>query len=455
MRLKFFLVLSVFSVGAFCADVEKEATASHGKVKITLNYAIQRTLNYNGELAGERKDIDLAQGRMDQARAALFPKTEIYVMGAPVFQHTGDALYSQSDWSKWGIFATVRGTVIQPIYTFGIVDEYKNAAKAGYEVEENKVRNKEEELICRTKQFYYGLQLANDMVDLAGEAKDKMDTAIKKADELLNKGKIKREDLYALKTYYAQIKTKSDEALRGKYLAEKALVWVMGLPRDSHLELDELYLYPQEQHLKNEDYYVSSAMDLSPELRMLYSGIEATKALWQGQSKQKRPVFFGLGFANVSYSNVNEVQHSVFANDPFNNLGGGVLFGFKFNLDWWTINAMSKQSKAEYEKLLFSKDTLTEGKILQVRKIYREASDYKKAVQYAEQGESDGSKWFMNAALGYGLGTSDKVNDLIDAMKGYFEAKINYSMAIYNYNMALAELTKVTGKEVISALKYK
>ncbi len=449
MKLNFFLILFVFSTGGFCADNQ------NGKVKITLNYAIRRTLNYNGELAGERKGIDLAQGRIDQARAALFPKTDVYIMGAPVFKHTGDALYSHSDWSKWGIFATVRGTVVQPIYTFGVVDEYKNAAKAGYEVEENKIRNKEEELIYRTKQFYYGLQLANDMVDLAGEAKDKMDSAIKKADELLNTGKIKREDLYALRTYYAQIRIKSDEALRGKYLAEKALVWVMGLPRDTQLVLDEEYLYPQEQHLKNEDYYVSTAVDVSPELRMLSSGIEATKALWQGQSKQKRPAFFGLGFANLSYSNVNEVQHSVFANDPFNNLSGGVLFGFRFNLDWWTINAMSKQSKAEYEKLLFSKDTLTEGKILQVRKIYREACDYKKAVEYAKEGESDGSKWFMNAALGYGLGTSDKVNDLIDSMKGYFEAKIIYSLAIYNYNVALAELTKVIGKETVSALTYR
>ena len=60
----------------------------------------------------------------------------------------------------------------------------------------------------------------------------------------------------------------------------------------------------------------------------------------------------------------------------------------------------------------------------------------------------------MNAALGYGIGTSDDVKDLIDSMKGYFEAKINYSMSIYNYNMALADLSKITGKEVIPSLQY-
>lgn len=442
------LFFFIFSTSAFCIP-------SAPTTKVSLTYAIQRTLNYNGELAGERKGIDLAQGRIDQARAALFPKAEAYILGAPVFEHTGNAIESTSNWSKWGVFTSVRGSIIQPIYTFGIVDEYKQAAKSGYEVEENKIRNKEEDLIYRTKQFYYGLQLANDMVDVAGEAKEKMESAVSKAEELLEKGKIKRDDMYALKTFYAQIKTKSDEALRGKYLAEKALVWVMGLPRDTKVELDEEYLYPQELRLKGEDHYVTTAVDSSPDLRMLASGIDATKALWQGQAKQKRPVFFGLGYGSLSYSNVNEKQHSVFANDPFNNMSGAVLVGLRFNLDWWTINAVSKQSKAEYEKLLFSKDTLTEGKILQVRKIYREACDYKKAVEYSKEGESNGSKWFMNAALGYGLGTSENVDDLIDAMKGYFEAKINYNMAIFNYNMALAELTKVTGTEVVTSLKYR
>ncbi len=425
------------------------------KIKVTLSYALKRTLNDNGEMIGERKGLDLAEGRVDQARAALFPKTDIVIMGAPIFQHTGNAIQSQSNWSKWGLFSTVQGTIIQPIYTFGIVDEYKKAAKYGYEVESSRIKNKEEELIYRTKQFYYGLQLANDMVDLVGEANDKMESAIKKAEEMLRKNKIKREDLYALKTFYSQIKIKSEEALRGKFLAEKALVWMMGLPRDTQVELDEEYLYPEEIDLSTEDRYISLAMDGSPELKMLYSGIEATKALWKGQAKQKRPVFFGIGMAKISYSNVNERQDSIFANDPFNNMGGAVLFGFKFNLDWWTINAMSKQSKAEYEKLLLSKETLTEGKVLQVRKAFREAQDYKKAVDYAKEGESNGSKWMMNAALGYGLGISDDVKDLIDSMKGYFEAKINYSMAIYNYNMSLADLTKVTGKEVLPTLQYR
>lgn len=457
MKRVFTLLLLVFSSSLFCSEniIQVGPSGKGDKVKVSLTYAIQRTLNYNGELAGERRGIDLAQGRIDQARAALFPKAEVYLMGAPIFEHTGDALQSTSNWSKWGVFTTLRGTVIQPIYTFGVVDEYKKAAKSGYEVEENKIRGKEEDLIYRTKQFYYGLQLANDMVDLSGEAKEKMDAAVKKAEELLEEGKIKRVDMYALKTFYAQIKIKSDEALRGKYLAEKALVWVMGLPRDTHLILDEEYLYPQEQKIKDEEYYVSTAVETSPDLRMLASGIEATKALWQGQAKQKRPAFFGMGYAGISYSNVNDKQNSVFANDPFNNMSGAVLFGLRFNLDWWTINAMSKQSKAEYEKLLYSKDTLTEGKILQVRKTYREVLDYKKAVEYAEEGESNGNKWFMNAALGYGIGTSENVDDLIDAMKGYFEAKINYNMAIFNYNMALAELTRMTGKEVVSALKYR
>ena len=38
---------------------------------------------------------------------------------------------------------------------------------------------KEDYLFYKTKQFYYGMQLANDMVDLATEAKEKMDSFLR------------------------------------------------------------------------------------------------------------------------------------------------------------------------------------------------------------------------------------------------------------------------------------
>lgn len=443
MRLIFALLLS----SSLFAAAPKET------VKLNLNTAIERMIKHNGELASERKGLDFAEGRIDQANAAWFPKAELYLLAAPIFEDKGNALGTVKDYSKWGVFANVKMTVLQPLYTFGIISEYKKAAKSGYEVEIQKVKTKQAELVYRVKQFYYGVQLAKDLFDIVKDGKEKMDSAISKAEDMVKRNKIKREDLFSLKAYYAQITTRYDEAKRIYDLAKKALAWTIGLSVDSEIELEDETIIPEELDLKTQDEYVAETLASRPELKMLTSGIDATRSLWQGQAKQKRPVFFAMAYGNTAYSNVRSPQHNTYLNDPFNDLSGAFMVGFKFNLDWWSINALSKQSKAEYEKLVEAKDTLTEGMLLQVEKAYREAVDHKNAITYTKEGETNANKWMINAFLGYGMGFNE-ARDLTDSLKAYFEAQLNYNMSIYNFNMALADLTRYMGKEVVPSIKY-
>jgi outer membrane protein TolC len=429
------------------------AAAPKEAIKLNLNTAIERMIKHNGELASERKGLDFAEGRIDQANAAWFPKAELYLLAAPIFEEKGNALGTVKNYSKWGVFADVKMTVLQPLYTFGIISEYKKAAKSGYEVEIQKVKTKQAELVYRVKQFYYGAQLAKDLFEIVKDGREKMDTAIGKAEDMLKRNKIKREDLFSLKAYYAQILTRYDEASRVYDLAKKALAWTIGLSVDSEIELEDESIVPEEVELKTQDEYVAETLVSRPELKMLTSGIDATKSLWQGQAKQKRPIFFAMAYGNAAYTGVRSPQHNVFLNDPFNDLSGAILFGFKFNLDWWSINALSKQSKAEYEKLVEAKDTLTEGMILQVEKSYREAVDHKNAITYTKEGETNANKWMINAFLGYGMGFNE-ARDLTDSLKAYFEAQLNYNLSIYNFNMALADLTKYMGKEAVPSIKY-
>jgi outer membrane protein len=459
---KFFLIIStvLFISANLCAkdaetkkDLKLNDKKNNLKEKINLNYAIRRMLDYNGEFASEKKGLDKAQGMVDQASAGWFPKSDLTLLLAPIFEEKGNAISSNSNWSKWGVFTNAMLNVVQPIHTFGMISSYKKAAQHGYEVETYRIRTKQEELIYRLKQFYYGYQLANDLLDIVQEAKDKLGSAVKEAEDLLAKNKVKREDVYALKTHYSIIKTQHDEAVRSKYLASKALLWMLSYPSDEKLELEDEYLYPEEVDLKSESDYLVLTTDNRPELKMLYSGIEATKALWDAQRFQKRPMFFLGGFFNYSYSNVREKQQSAFAYDRYNSLSGGAAFGIRMNLDWWTINAVSKQAKAEYDKILTAKDTLTEGMMLQVKKAFGEARDYKNAIEYSKEGEDYASKWFMNAMIGYGMGFNDS-EKLIDSLRTYFDMKVKHCMAIYNYNMALAELSKLTGREVVPGIKY-
>lgn len=437
----------------FLINLSFSEVNEYNKVTLDLNTAIQMMIDNNGMYGASKKTIDYAKAKIEEARAAWYPKTEVTYLIAPIFEETGNALASNSDYSKWGVFTKIYGTVVQPLYTFGLISSYKSAALAYYDLEVARSNLTKNELVDQTKQFFYGLQLAYELIDVVEDAKSKLEGAIKTAEEKVLRNKMKREDLFALKTYNAKILTKVDEANRGKYLAKQGLAWILGLGLNTEVELEKPYIDPEKVEIKSEDYYIDLATKYRPEIKMIDSGLLATKNLWQAETFKKRPNLFLIGFGEYSYSNVRENQKSPFANDPYNNLGAGVALGLRFNLDWWSINAKAKQSKAQYEQLFVSKNTLTDGMKLQIKKAYRELIDCKKNLEYTEEGQKNAKKWFFSAIMGYSMGFTE-TDSLVKSLEAYFEAILNYYLAIYQFNVTLSNLTKVVGQEVVPSIKY-
>ena len=453
-------------------------TKSLGAEKLTLNDAITKVLAHNGELLGAKAKLLYGEGLISEAKAGFAPKTSVDIFAAPIFKTTGNALHSTSDWSQWGALTGVRATILQPIYTFGMISSYKKAAKYGAKTYEADYKKKKQELIYNTKQFYYGIMLAYDLVDIITEAKDKIKDTINEADGddgKVARGKMKIEDLYALKTFYSMLMPKYDEALRTKKIAIKALKWVMmeDINIASHdekksslsfgllskkadnkvVELEDNTLNPEDQKLKPLKYYTDLMIKNRPDAIRLKNGVLAKKALYNAQKSKKYPMLFALGTFYYTHTGIREDQTSTFANDPYNDLSGAFLIGLRLNLDWWTINAKAKQQEARYLELYNAQDTLNKGMKLELEKTYLECLDFKKAIKYGADAEKNAKKWLMNVFLGYGMGTVD-TDKLTDALKAYFGAKLEFNMSIYKYNMSLAQMTKLVGVEVLDRLKY-
>jgi outer membrane protein TolC len=199
----------------FLINLSFSEVNEYNKVTLDLNTAIQMMIDNNGMYGASKKTIDYAKAKIEEARAAWYPKTEVTYLIAPIFEETGNALASNSDYSKWGVFTKIYGTVVQPLYTFGLISSYKSAALAYYDLEVARSNLTKNELVDQTKQFFYGLQLAYELIDVVEDAKSKLEGAIKTAEEKVLRNKMKREDLFALKSYNAKILTKVDEANRG------------------------------------------------------------------------------------------------------------------------------------------------------------------------------------------------------------------------------------------------
>jgi len=422
-------------------------------LKLNLSTAIQRLLSDNNEIKAHRFKIYSAEAKIKEANSHRYPSFTASFDIAPTPKVTGNYHATEKDWDTWGSSFRLGARLIQPISTFGLIDAYLEAANSNLGMELGKFELKKNELIFLIKKYYYSYQLAYDLVNIAEDGKKKFEEAIKTSDELIEKRKIKREDVYQLQIAYSVFMTKYLEAYRKKDLAYQAIKWLLNVPDNIDLKLEEPSIIPEDFNIDDENKYLLISTTNRPEFKILDSGLNALNSLLKVEERKRYPIFYTSLFANISRANVIEDQNSRFLYDPYNAMGAGIVFGLKFNLDWWKNDPLIYQARAQYDFFNYDKMYKNQALLIELRKVYREALDSKKALDYAMDGERYANRWNFNATLAYTLGNIG-AKEMLDAIKAVLEAKLLFNMAIFDYNLAIANLSKVCGEELLKDLNY-
>jgi len=428
-------------------------SASTNVLKLNISTAIQRLLSDNNEIVAHRHKIFYAESKINEAKSHRYPSFTASFDIAPTPKVTGDYKDSEKDWNTWGSFVKLSARIVQPISTFGLIDAYLEAANHNLDLELGKFEQKKNDLIFLIKKYYYSYQLSYDLVGIAEDGKKKFEDAIKTSEELIEKRKIKREDVYQLQIAYSTFMIKYLEAYRKKDLAYDAIKWLLNVDSSVILEFEEPSIIPEQINLEDENKYLSISLSNRPEFKILDSSLSTLSSLLEVEEKKRYPVFYTSFFGNLSKSNVIENQTSRFINDPYNSMGAGIVFGLKFNLDWWKNDPLIAQAKAQYDFFSYDKLYKNQALILELKKIYKEAIDSKKALDYSLEGEKYASRWNFNATLAYAFGNIG-AKEMLDAIKALLEAKLLFNIAIFDYNLALANLSKVCGQELIKDINY-
>jgi outer membrane protein len=430
---------------SFCEDLKI--------YNLNLSNAIQRLLSDNYEIKAHRYKIFHAESRIKQARSHRYPSMDAYFNVAPIPKVSGDYTNSEKDWNTWGSFIKFGGKITQPISTFGLIDAYLDLANSNLELELAKYDLKKNELIFLIKKYYYSYQLANDLVNLVEDGKKKFDEAIKTSEELIKKRKIKRQDIYQLQIAYSVFMTKYLEAHRSRDLAYEAIKLVLSIPPNATIKLEENTIVPEEIDLKEEKDYLQIALNNRHELRILNKGLDVFSNLIKVEERKRFPVFYASLFGSIARANVIEEQNSQFLYNPYNTKGGAIVFGLKFNLDWWKNDPLIAQARAQYDFFNFDSSYKKNALSLELKKVYREAIDSKKSLDYALSGERNANRWNFNATLAYALGNIG-AKEMLDAIKAVLESKFVFNMAIYDYNIAIANLSRICSQELVKDINY-
>lgn len=436
-----------------------------------LSQLLTRTVEQSPEIKEAYFDVDYAKARLDEAEAGRYGVIEFIALGgaASKARQNGETLYAQDadgnlqpiplvealgsrdqtdDYQ--GLTPFVKGTLtaIVPVWTWGKLSGYMNAAQAGIGVEEAKADIKKHEVIKRMKEFFYGLLLASDALDVGKEVGENVDKAIKKCKELLEQesGEVSQTDLERLMVGKAELNRQLAEAQQGLPLARAAIAGFAGVDRDFIPNPD--YLEMEQLRFNSLEEVVMEAWKTKPELKQLAKGLEARKSLVDVEKSERYPIIFLGAKLSAGHHGGRDNTYNPFLNDDgFGPIVGGPALGLRWNLNFLTTEAKVAQAQAQHRALQAKEEFAKIGVPLQIEQAYRKVLEFKTKSTEASEGSKAARRWMVSAVSNYDVGIGD-ARTLMEGVAAYGMMKISYLKAKYEYNMALANLSQLVGQEV-------
>lgn len=433
------------------------AQAPAPKAVYTLKDLVQRALATSPEIRQFQRGAEVAMAKRDQADAARYPQIELTAVVGPSPRARGTVVDSpdrKDSPTINNVFEIVEMTLVQPLYTFGKISSFREAADAGVRVDRAKVEEKASDVILRIKELYYGRLLASDLLGLIDEISEDLDKAGEKTERQLKADApgVDEVDLYKLKAFRGEALRNRNEAQKGFDLATAGLRTFAGLDPGQPLELDAKGLDAAPRQAEPEEQAIGTALDLRPEMSQVRAGLKATEALVRAEESNLYPQFF-LGVNGYFAQAGNRTrQQNPFAYDPLNDRFVAVVLGLKYNLDFGITRGKIRAAQAEHLKVQETKQFAEQGIPLQVRKAHRELAEAKESIRATEEGWRNARKWLVAAKANFDLGVGD-ARDLGEAVEVYAKLRAENFKAMYNYNLSLANIEHATGRGVKEEMK--
>lgn len=420
------------------------------KVVFDLQECIKRALDFSPEIKESIYEEDVYRAKKKQADSHEYPQIEVLAILGPSPEAEREDFLRTDVRSNTinGIFGSVEATLIQPLYTFGKIKGYKEAAERAVRVASAGVNKKRSETVLRTKELYYGILLAKDLRNLILEIRDEIIDSIKKAEKQIEIGSpwADETNLYKLRSYLGEADRNLNEVEKAISVAKDGLITSMGLPRDIEFDIADATLTEELPKVGDLPFYLQKAQELRPEIIQLKEGIIARKSLIDVEKANYYPQFFAGLKASIAGATNRDRIHNPYVNDDFNHTSGAIFLGLKWSIDFGISDARVNEAEAEYHKLQEKKRFADEAIPFQIRKTFRELEEAQKNILQLKDAYTNARKWLVTAVLNFDLGVGDS-KEIGEAAAIYAQTKANYLRSLYNYRISYSNLLHFSGIE--------
>lgn len=457
-----FLLLLLAPVSA--AAQGKPPGEGKGKLVISLQDAIKRTLAVSNRIKESRAGVDASLSLKGQADAARWAQIDANLFGGPstkneLLDATGrgvgtgiiDSKTTTSDIKVNGVFGRAVIRVVQPLYTFNKIGSFREAASRGVRVSQAAVGQQASEVVLQVKQAYYGSLLASDTrAFLKGLLKDVRDS-LKTTERRVEAGSAAATlgDVYQLRSFAARIEKGIADAGEGHTIAMDGLRTLMQLEPGVQFKLVDRNLTAAAVALRRVEDYEQTADEIRPEFVQLREGIKAREALVEAAVADRYPIIFAAALADVAGATNRDRSRNPIITDPLMHSQGGFFLGLNWHFDFGITEGRIDEARAEHMQLIYKKDFADLGIPFQVRKAYEEFQTATANIKNTKDAYRNARRWLVTAVANLDLGIGEVVQ-LTQAFILYIEFRVENFRAIHAQRIALANLDFATGEAVRS-----
>ena len=432
-------------------------TASFAQT-VNLQQAVQMSLNADPRVKEREQLVESARALLEEAQAndGWRINANLFVGLAPAVNggfYQGGATSGTtprtdgpfpgglSDWTSLQV------ALIKPLFTFGKIKHYSEAAQGNIDVKRGDVRISKADTVMDVKRAYYGYLTARDTRRFLEDVQNRLDSALKRVGQNLkdDNGESKQSDLYAMQ---------AARGLLGKYLSQakaiekislNGLKVLTGVGMDADLQVADDSLTPVALPKDSLTELQSKALQDRPEMAQLEAGLRARRALVAAKKSEKYPNVYAGIVGTVNYASRRDRLNNPYVYDPFNNAGATPVVGVKWDMEFDVADAKVAQEQAELEALNYKNQYAQAGIPFQVSEAYQQVHANYDALQDLADGATAARRWMISSLADFnaGLEPADKV---ADALKTYALTQAEYLNTVNDYNMDVAQMYRAAGE---------
>jgi len=351
------------------------------------------------------------------------------------------------DWNGVSDWTYLEFALIRPLYTFGKIERYGEAAQGNIDLKLGELKQKRGDIVYDTKRAYFGYLTARDIRYFLEDMQSRLDKVISGVERELREetGESKQTDLYSLQSARGLIAKYAHQARAVESISLDGLKVLTGVGLKADLKVADSRLEPVPFPQIELAEFQALALQGRPEMEQLEAGLRTRRALLEAKKADRLPDIYAGVIGAYSYASGRERLDNPYLTDPFN--GGGLtpVVGVKWDNVFGASTARVNQALAELEALNYKKAFAMMGVPFEASEAYANAHANFESQRALADGAAASRRWVVAALADFSAGfeTADK---LAEAVRNYALIQAEYLRTINDYNMNVAQLARMTGE---------